>query len=114
MLRTVADGTELLAAFDSPSRELEPTAGQALFLLNSDYVQKQLVGSSRLTKRLGAIEDADQARRAAWLAILAPPSTAETRRATAWLASRNAEQRAAACEGSRIRALRRTEFRFNH
>src|SRR5262249_55088809 len=90
-IRSVAAWEEVIAEFDPPGDEFEPTATQALFLLNSDYVQTNFLAKSKLAQALGAMaEDAALARRA-YLSILSrPPSPEETAVVSRYLSDRGA------------------------
>jgi hypothetical protein len=114
-VRPAAGWPEIVAEFNAQADAFEPTATQALFLLNSDYVQKQFVADSNLVKSLSALPaDADIARRA-YLAILSrPPSPEETAQVSRYLADRGAGARPEACRELVWALFSGPEFRFNH
>lgn len=114
-LRPVPLNPELLAELDAPGREFEPTARQALFLLNSSTVSKQLVGDSILVKSLsGMTDDAALARRA-YLAILSRPASAEEiARLGRYLSQRGPASRLEACREIVWALVAGPELRFNH
>jgi hypothetical protein len=102
-IRPVAEWKELIAAFDMPVDEFEPTAFQALFLLNSDYMQKNF------------ITDDAQLARGLYLGILARlPSPEETARVKRYLTDRGGSSRPEACRELVWALVSGAEFRFNH
>lgn len=114
-VRSTAPWKEIIAEFDSQGEEFEPTAAQALFLLNSEYVQTNFLAGSNLAKSLGAIaEDAALARRA-YLSVLSRlPSPEETALVTRYLRDRGPKSRPEACRELVWALLSSAEFRFNH
>jgi hypothetical protein len=114
-LRSVAAWKEIIAEFDAHGDEFEPTAAQALFLLNSNYVQTHLLAKGNLAQALSALsEDAALARRA-YLSILGrPPSPEETALVSRYLRERGAKVRAEACRELVWALISSAEFRFNH
>jgi hypothetical protein len=114
-LRGVASWPDVIAQFDSPSEDFEPTAVQALFLLNSDYVQKHFVADSKLVKTLVADKSDDEVARRAYRAILSRlPSPDETARVSKYLTDRGAKSRTDACQELVWALFSGPEFRFNH
>jgi hypothetical protein len=114
-LRASAHRTELVTAFDSPSAEFDPTAGQALYLLNSEYVQKHFIRDSRLASRLIALEDEKRIAVTLYMAVLSrSPTEREAERVKAYLVSRTGEERIAACHELIWALIAGAEFRFNH
>jgi hypothetical protein len=112
-LRPVAEWKELIAEFDMP--EFEPTAFQALFLLNSDYVQKHFVINSNLVKSLSASADDAELARKAYLAVLCrPPTPEETARLGRYLSDRGDRSRDEVCRELVWALVSGAEFRFNH
>ena len=106
---------DLVAQFDSPTEEFEPTAAQALFLLNSDYVHKHFVTDSKLVKTLSAAPTDAEVARLAYRAILSRlPSAAESTRVSRYLSERGASTRAQACQELVWAMFSGPEFRFNH
>jgi hypothetical protein len=114
-LRPAAAWKEVLAEFDAPGDEFEPTAGQALFLLNSPYVQTHFLAKSNLTQALSALADDAALARRAYLSVLArPPSPEEAARVSDYLRRRGARARAEACRELVWALFSGPEFRFNH
>jgi hypothetical protein len=113
--RPAAPWAELLAEFDVPTYDFEPTAKQALFLLNSDQVQKRVASDSKLPGELAAIaSDAELAGRA-YVGILArAPAPEELQHVAEYLKSRGADNRQAACQELVWALVTSAEFRFNH
>jgi hypothetical protein len=114
-LRSLAPWQEVLTEFDTESERFEPTAGQALFLTNSDYVQTHFIAKSNLVQSLSALaEDATLARRA-YLSVLSRlPSSEETALVRRYLSDRGPKARADACRELVWALLSSAEFRFNH
>jgi hypothetical protein len=105
---------ELRAEFDGPASSFEPTAQQALFLLNSEALLNRLAEQSPLPGELTALSDEAAAARA-YAVILSRTATAdETRQFTAYLAERGPDNRPAACRELVWALLTGSEFRFNH
>jgi len=114
-VRSAAVWPEVTAQFDSPAEEFEPTAVQALFLLNSEYVQKHFVANSKLVQSLSALaEDAEVARRAYRAILSRLPSTEETARVSRYLAERGDRSRTEVCRELVWALFSGPEFRFNH
>jgi hypothetical protein len=115
LLRTASAWKEVVAEFDPPGDEFEPTAAQALFLLNSEYVQSNFVTGSKLAQSLAALTDDAALARRAYLSVLArPPTPEETARVSRYLRDRGAGARAEACRELVWALLSGPEFRFNH
>jgi hypothetical protein len=114
-LRSVAPWQEVVAEFDSESDTFEPTAAQALFLTNSNYVQTHFITNSNLVKSLSVLaEDAAVARKA-YLSVLSRlPSVEETARVSRYLRDRGPKLRGEACRELVWALLSSAEFRFNH
>jgi hypothetical protein len=114
-LRAVVALKEVLAEFDAEPDDFEPTAAQALFLLNSSYVQTTLIDRSNLAQSLSALRDDAALARKAYLATLSrPPTAAESARVAAYLRERGAKARADACRELVWALVCSAEFRFNH
>jgi hypothetical protein len=114
-LRAAALWAEVLAQFDAHGDDFEPTAAQALFLLNSEYVQKNFVAGSNLAQALKGLADDTAVARRVYLTILArPPSAAETALVSRYLARRGSQAREEACRELVWALLSGPEFRFNH
>jgi hypothetical protein len=114
-VRPLPPDKELLALFDSPSSQFEPTNEQTLSLLNGDLLQKHYGSDSRLAKELAATQDDAQLVERAYRSILSRhPNAAETSQAVEYLASRGQANRAAACGEIIWTLLTCAEFRFNH
>ena len=113
-VRAAAAWPEVVAQFESSAEEFEPTAAQALFLLNSEYVQKNFVADSKLVKALvAAPTDADVAGRAYRAILSRPPTSQEVERVARHLADRG-RARTEACRELVWALFSGPEFRFNH
>ena len=105
---------ELRAEFDGPASTFEPTAQQALFLLNSEALQNRLADQSPLPSELAALADDVLAARAYAVILSRLPAAEETRQVAQYLAERGPDNRAAACRELVWALLTGSEFRFNH
>ena len=112
-LRPVKPWTRIIEQFQSESGEFEP--GHALFLLNSEYFQEELLGKSPLADSLATITDPGQLSRQAYLTVLSRlPSAAETNRLADYLAGRGETPTAVVCQEIVWALFTSAEFRFNH
>jgi hypothetical protein len=113
-VRSLAPWQQLVTEFEPPEDGFEPTAAQALFLLNSDYVQTNLLAKSKLVQSLALADDEALARRL-YLSILSRlPAAEETARVSRYLSERGPKARAEACRELAWALLSGAEFRFNH
>src|SRR5262249_55056137 len=114
-VRAAPPWAELLAAFDAPGDDFEPTATQALFLLTGDYAPTHLFSKSSLAQALSGVADDAALARKAYLAVLSrPPSPGEAARVARHLKERGPTQRAEACRELVWALVSGPEFRFNH
>ena len=114
-VRAAAAWPEVVAQFESSAEEFEPTAAQALFLLNSEYVQKHFVTDSKLVKSLSTLStDAEVARRAYRAILSRPPSAEEIARVSRYLTDRGDRSRTEVCRELVWALFSGPEFRFNH
>jgi hypothetical protein len=114
-VRASANWKEVVAEFESQRDAFEPTTTQALFLLNSPYVQTHFIAKSNLAQALSALPDDAAVVRRAYLSILSrPPTEAETARVSQYLRDRGKEARAEACRELVWALVTGAEFRFNH
>jgi hypothetical protein len=114
-VRSVAEWKEVLAEFEQAGDEFEPTAAQALFLLNSEYAKTNFVAKSKLAQSLSGLSDDGALARRAYLSVLSrPPSAEEVVRVSRYLKDRGAAARAEACRELVWVLISGAEFRFNH
>ena len=114
-VRPLPPSPELLAAFDAAGESFEPTAEQALFLLNGEQLQVRFGSGSPLVQRLTEMSDDTEAIRLVYLAALSRlPSDVESRTAGEYLRVRGEASRSEACQELVWALLTSTEFRFNH
>lgn len=114
-IRPVAPWTDIVTEFDPAGEDFEPTAAQALFLLNSESVQTNLLAKSNLAQTLSALPDDHALARGAYLSILSRlPLPEETMRVRQYLHDRGSKSRAEACRELVWALVSSAEFRFNH
>jgi hypothetical protein len=114
-VRSATAWKEIVAEFEGQSDDFEPTATQALFLLNSDYVQTHLLAKSNLARTLNGLSDDAALARKAYLSILSRlPSQDETALVVRYLGDRGPKARAEACRELVWALISGAEFRFNH
>jgi hypothetical protein len=114
-VRSVAPWKEIIAEFESQGEDFEPTAAQALFLLNSDYVQTNFLARSNLVQALGKIPEETALAQRLYLSVLARlPSPEEAALVGRYLADRGTGSREEACRELVWALLSGAEFRFNH
>jgi hypothetical protein len=113
--RTALPWKEVVVEFDPQNDEFEATTSQALFLLNSNYVQTQVLAKSNLVQALSSMPDDAALARKAYLAILSrlptPEDTALVRR---HLSDHGPQARTEACRELVWALVTSAEFRFNH
>jgi hypothetical protein len=106
---------EILKEFESEAAEFEPTATQALFLLNGSYAQTHLIAGSNLGRTLTELKDDAALARRAYLSILSRlPSAEESALVAGHLRERGEKSRQEACRDLIWALMSGSEFRFNH
>jgi len=106
---------ELLKLLDPRTREFQSSAREALFLSNSETIQKIVRNDSKgVIARLSAIRDDRELAKAAFAATLGrAPTAKELDTVTRYLSSGN-QNRQEVCEDLVWALLASAEFRFNH
>ncbi|MEQ8786780.1 MAG: DUF1553 domain-containing protein [Pirellulaceae bacterium] len=112
-LELQAQGEALIASLDQRVDGFESSAGEALFLTNSEAIQKLLRdGDHSLAKRLSAVDDDGELVTAVYQQLLSrDPTDAEVEQLTHWINTQRAD-RESLCADLAWAVLTSAEFRF--
>lgn len=103
----------LAADIDPPSKDFQSSTREALYVSNSEAMQKLIGARGHLADRLARMRDDGDLVRLAYRTILGrPPRDAELKSMVGWLAAR--KDRQADCEDLVWALASSAEFRFNH